>query len=90
MKKALFWFAVIALTGLVVGYIWCLFVSWNNIPVWRIIVSIFCCMLSIIVYIALLFSLRINNVSELLSGFKFEMFQIALVSSFLSFVIITV
>ncbi len=90
MKKVFFWFAVIALSALVVVYVSCLFAAWNNIPVWRVIVSILCCILSVIAFMALLFSLHINNISELLSGFKFEMLQIALISSLLSFVIITV
>lgn len=88
MKRVLFWFAIIALSILLGGYIWCLLVAWNNILVWRVIVSILCCILSIIVFTALLFSLCINSVSELFSGFKFEMLQISLISGLLSFVII--
>ena len=90
MKRVLFWFAVIALSVLFVSYIWYLLIVWNNTPVWQIIVSILCCILSVAVFIALLFPLRINGVSELLGGFKFEMLQIALVSGLLSVVIITI
>lgn len=90
MKKLLTSFATLALIMLVYGYIWRLLSAWNTIPAWRLIVSILCFILSIFLFIALLISLHISNFAELLSGFKFELLQIALISSLLAFVIITV
>ena len=90
MKKALIWCTIVFLVLLVVGYIWCLFASWNNKPIWRIITSLTCFILSIIIFIILLCTLHNSQLSELLSGFKFELLQLALISLLLSFVIITV
>ena len=88
MRKALLWCTVLVLILLAGSYIWCLLAVWNNTPIWKIIVSLLCYALNIIIFIALLFSLYNSRISELFSGFKFEMLQLALISAFLSFVII--
>lgn len=90
MKKALFWCSLGALILIFSGYIVCLFTVWNAVPLWRTIIGVICHTAALAAFTTLLFTIKNRSFREALTGFRFEVLELAFVSLLLSFVIVTV
>ncbi len=90
IKKLLIIFACVATIIMLSAYIWCFIEFHNRVILSRIILSVLCIFIAIIVGLMLFLSLYIDNLFSFISGFRFEILQLAIVAAILSFIIITV
>ena len=90
IKKLLIIFASVVTIIILSAYIWCFVEFYNEVIPFRAILSVLCIFIAIIAVLTLLLSSYIDNLFNLIRGFRFEILQLAIVAAILSFVIITV